>query len=240
MRYLIKYTKHSSIKFISHLDLMRTIHRVIRRSGIDVEYSKGYNPHISLSIAQPLAVGVYSEGEYLDLIMNTEIDEDEIIRVLNENSPMGVKFLEAVKLYKVEGRKIMQSMAAIDGALYTISFALKDKENTIKSMDSLIDNGNWEILKTTKNSEKVVNIRKYVKEIKYWEKDNKLVIRALVSCGSRENLSPQLLSQLIIREVEGIDSHEFIDIKREELYVLKDEKYIPLGEYFKSAYGKNQ
>ena len=53
VRYLIKYTKESEIKFISHLDLMRTIQRVIRRAALPIEYSKGFNPHMTISIAQP-------------------------------------------------------------------------------------------------------------------------------------------------------------------------------------------
>ena len=51
MRYLIKFTKEANIKFISHLDLMRTIQRIVRRAELPVEYSKGFNPHMSLSLA---------------------------------------------------------------------------------------------------------------------------------------------------------------------------------------------
>ena len=69
VRYVIKFTKGENIKFIGHLDLMRTIQRIIKRSGLPVEYSKGFNPHMALSIAQPLSVGVYSDGEYLDLVL---------------------------------------------------------------------------------------------------------------------------------------------------------------------------
>ncbi|MDZ5035507.1 TIGR03936 family radical SAM-associated protein, partial [Clostridium perfringens] len=68
MRYVIKFTKESSVKFISHLDLMRTIQRVIRRADLPMEYSKGFNPHMALSIAQPLSVGVYSDAEYMDIV----------------------------------------------------------------------------------------------------------------------------------------------------------------------------
>ena len=46
MRYLIKFTKDADIKFVSHLDLMRTIQRIVRRAELPVEYSKGFNPHI--------------------------------------------------------------------------------------------------------------------------------------------------------------------------------------------------
>ena len=77
VRYLIKFTKESNIKFIAHLDLMRTIQKVIRRTDLPVEYSKGFNPHIEMSIAQPLSVGVYSSGEYMDLILEEDINEQE-------------------------------------------------------------------------------------------------------------------------------------------------------------------
>lgn len=70
VRYLIKFTKEADIKFVAHLDLMRTIQRIIRRSGLPIEYSKGFNPHMTLSIAQPLSVGVYSEGEYMDIVLS--------------------------------------------------------------------------------------------------------------------------------------------------------------------------
>ena len=75
MRYLIKFTKDADIKFVSHLDLMRTIQRIVRRACLPVEYSKGFNPHMALAIAQPLSVGVYSEGDYLDLNLTEDMNE---------------------------------------------------------------------------------------------------------------------------------------------------------------------
>lgn len=85
MRYLIKFTKGDDIKFISHLDLMRTIQRVIRRSRINIEYSKGFNPHMALGIAQPLSVGVSSEGDYLDINLEEDMKEIDVKNILNEN-----------------------------------------------------------------------------------------------------------------------------------------------------------
>ena len=60
MRYLTKFTKEENIKFISHLDVLKTIQKNIRRAGLPVEFSQGFNPHMNTSIAQPLSVGVYS------------------------------------------------------------------------------------------------------------------------------------------------------------------------------------
>ena len=96
MRYLIKYTKEADIKFISHLDLLRTIQRSIRRSGLPIHYSKGFNPHMATAIAQPLSVGVYSDGEYMDAEFDEEVEISEMLQKLNENSARGVRFLNAV------------------------------------------------------------------------------------------------------------------------------------------------
>ena len=74
MRYLIKFTKEENIKFISHLDVLKTIQKNIRRAELPIEYSKGFNPHMSTSIAQPLSVGVYSCGEYMDMVLEREME----------------------------------------------------------------------------------------------------------------------------------------------------------------------
>ena len=75
VRYLIKFSKEGNIKFVSHLDLMRTLHKVVKRAALPVKYSKGFNPHMSISIAQPLSVGMYSCGEYMDVVLEEEIDK---------------------------------------------------------------------------------------------------------------------------------------------------------------------
>lgn len=122
MRYLIKYTKESNIKFISHLDIMRTIQKVVRRAELPVKYSQGFNPHMALSIAQPLGVGVYSSGEYMDLILVEEMDVQEIIDRLNEKSASGIKFMTATQIPPTEPneKKMPQAMAMIDACRYTI------------------------------------------------------------------------------------------------------------------------
>ncbi len=59
-------------------------------------------------------------------------------------------------------------------------------------------------------------------------KDDNLVINTLIATGSREHLSPDLLARYIKSNIENVIEDEFIDIKREEMYVLRDEEYIPL------------
>lgn len=230
VRYLIKYTKESEIKFLSHLDLMRTIQRIIRRAKLPIEYSKGFNPHMSISIAQPLSVGVYSTGEYLDAVFIEEVDEKEILKALNENTVGGVKFLSVTTVARKEGQKNQQAMATIDAAKYIIKFKLKDE--SALDMDSLMKLSQWTILKKSKSGEKETDIKPLVKEIKYSIDDEILTIEGLLSCGSRENLSASLLSEFIKAHVNGIKEDAFVDIKRVEMYAFRGKELLTLQEYF--------
>lgn len=229
MRYLIKFSKGEGIKFISHLDLMRTIQRIIRRSGIPIEYSKGFNPHMALSLAQPLSVGVYSDGEYMDIILTEKIDTTTLLQRLNEAAPPTIRFFEATAIEIIENvKRVPQAMALLDAGRYIIKFKLKDENNVEEKMKALLNESTWETLKKSKKGEKLADIKPLVKELKYWVKDNELVINALIATGSRENLSADLLARYITSKVDNINEESFVNIKREEMYVLKNNKYVPL------------
>ena len=229
MRYVIKFTKGEEIKFISHLDLMRTIQRVIRRSQIPVEYSKGFNPHMSLSIAQPLSVGVCSEGEYLDLVLTEEMNGEDVVKALNEASPQTIRFIWAKGIELIPNvKRLPQAMALLDGARYTIKVKLNSEESVSDKLNTVLSENDWDIIKKSKKGEKEVNIKPFVKEFKYWVKDGVLVINTLIATGSRENLSADLLVTYLSNKIDNINKDAFVNIKREEMYILKNNKYVPL------------
>ncbi|MGN0025814.1 MAG: TIGR03936 family radical SAM-associated protein [Clostridium sp.] len=232
MRYVIKFTKESSIKFISHLDLMRTIQRVIRRADLPMEYSKGFNPHMAMSIAQPLSVGVYSDAEYMDIVLVEELSEEEVINRLNEKTASGIKFLNAKKVVNVEGqKKVPQSMALVDAARFTIKMICKDANILEEKMKALEKESQWTTIKKSKKGEKEVNLKTMIKEMKYWINNDELIINIVVSSGSREHLSPDLVANYIKNNIPEIEEDAFVDIKREEMYVLDKNKYIPIYKF---------
>lgn len=232
VRYLIKFTKDSDIKFVSHLDLMRTIQRVVRRAELPVEYSKGFNPHMALSLAQPLSVGVYSEGDYLDMNLIEDIDEFEVRDTLNKFSATGIKFLEVSKSPVIENvKRLPQAMALIDGASYLIKIKYNDISKVIEEVNELFAKQELMVLKKSKKGEKMVDIKPLIKEIKYWIKDDCLVVNTLISCGSRENLSADLLANFIKDNTTNVKSDAFIEIKRVEMFATKNNKLVPLYKY---------
>ena len=70
MKARIKFRKYGSLRFIGHLDVMRFFQKVMRRADIPIAFSGGYSPHMIMSFANPLGIGLTSDGEYFDIELN--------------------------------------------------------------------------------------------------------------------------------------------------------------------------
>lgn len=235
MRYLIKFTKESEIKFVGHLDLMRTIQRMMKRSGLPIVYSQGFNPHINLSLAQPLAVGVYSGGDYFDVQLHEEVDVQKIKDALNSSAPPGIRILEVAGIREEDNKKVFKSMAAIDAASYTIRIRYSDVSKLESELGALLGEKQWVTLKKSKSVEKEVDIKPMVIDMDFRITGDILIVEATVSCGSKENLSPELLAQFIKNHTSNYVAEAFTDIRRNEMYAAKGSKLIPLFKYVKTV-----
>ena len=78
MKIRIKFRKYGALKFVGHLDMMRYFQKALKRAGIDMKYSEGFNPHMIMSFAAPLGVGVTSTGEYFDMELTATIPTDAV------------------------------------------------------------------------------------------------------------------------------------------------------------------
>ena len=89
----VKYKKEDEMIFISHLDLQRLLQRAFRRAKINLSYSEGFNPHPKMSYGNALALGVESQGEYVDIEIEDDIEVKEFLERINEQLPDGIKFV---------------------------------------------------------------------------------------------------------------------------------------------------
>jgi len=89
-RYRIRYAKGPSIRFIGHLDLLRTWERALRRAQIPMAYSQGFNPHPRINLGAALPLGYSSECELIDLWIENEIETTEIMSRISRSLPPGI------------------------------------------------------------------------------------------------------------------------------------------------------
>ena len=93
-RLRIRFKRGEEIKFISHLDIIRLWQRALRRAGIDLAYSEGFNPHPRISLAVPLALGITSEAELMDVFISKHISPHSFTALVSRQLPSGIEILQ--------------------------------------------------------------------------------------------------------------------------------------------------
>jgi radical SAM-linked protein len=89
--YRARYTKEGRLRFLGHLDLMRLLMRGLRRSGIALVYSQGFNPKPKMSFGPALPVGLFSEGEYIDFETYRRLDPERAAGEIDGALPPGLR-----------------------------------------------------------------------------------------------------------------------------------------------------
>lgn len=205
MKIRVRFSKSGMMKFIGHLDMVRYFQKVNRRAGIDVAYSEGFSPHQKMSFAAPLSVGVLSKGEYFDIEVNSTKSSKEMIKLLNNENVEGVSIL-SYKLLPDNAKNAMSIVAAADYFAYIDVF----NEDIIKKF---MQQEEILVLKKTKKSEKEVNIRPMIYDLKL---DNDGVFMK-VAQGSVANLKPELVLEALSK-YSNISLPELITYERLDMY----------------------
>ncbi len=95
MKYLFTFEKGEPVRWLGHLDLLRTFERAVRRSGLPVAFSSGYNPRERLSFASALGVGVTGSCELALLELSEAVEPSHMVDALNSVLPPGIRVLNA-------------------------------------------------------------------------------------------------------------------------------------------------
>ncbi len=181
----IKFTKTGNLQFISHLDLQRTFHRVLIRANIPMWYTQGFNPHAKLVFGMPLSIGTQSVCEMADLKINRLISLDDIKKQLNEHLTH--------EMYVLDAYYPTTKFADIAYADYTIKIKSDNIGLDCESAAISLFSSPIIMTKKSKSGEREVDIRDFIKNIKFSVIDGELTVHAIVSAGSTENLNPEYI-----------------------------------------------
>ena len=236
MKVRVKFRKYGIMKFIGHLDVMRYFQKAIRRAGIDIAFSEGLSPHMIMSFASPLGVGLTSDGEYMDIELRTPISTKAAIAALNN---AGIEGIEVTGFIEIPEGKANNGMTLVAAADYELRFRKGyapqgDWQSGISHFAALKE---IITLKKTKKSEKEVDIRPMI----YAMSVNGGVVSMQLASGSVANLKPELVMDTYLQTL-GIQADPMAyEIHRCELYAdcgkNGKRKLVPLGELGKEIEG---
>lgn len=89
--YRFKFSKTKDMIYISHLDLIRLFGRAIRRAGLPIALTEGFNPHPKFKLKRALKLGLVSLDEEAEMVLNEQIQAQEIFEKISKELPPGIK-----------------------------------------------------------------------------------------------------------------------------------------------------
>ena len=92
MRIRLIFSKLEPMRYTGHLDLFRTWERTIRRAGLPLAYSQGFNSRPRINLASALPLGFTSCGEVMDMWLEEDQSLDKIKAALEGALPPGLRF----------------------------------------------------------------------------------------------------------------------------------------------------
>ena len=217
MKVRIKFSKEGPMKFVGHLDTMRYFQKALRRAELPVAFSGGYSPHMIMSFAAPLGVGLTSNGEYMDLEVHSLTSCEDVKTRLNAASVPGIEITSV----KILPDKAGNAMASVAAAGYTVTFreGRGPHFDLAPAVERFLAKEEILIAKETKKGSREINLKEGIYEMKAVDSNS---LYLLVDASSAGNIKPiQVVEALFAENGETLPENALM-VNREETYLRSD------------------
>ena len=203
------FKKMGMSRYVSHLDLMRAMTRSVRRAGVPLWYTEGYNPHPYLTFALPLSLGMESLYESMDMRIEGESSNEDIFNLMKGAMPPGIEIVSVDD--PVDDPK------TIAFGEFDLLFDCEDTDKLTALINDMLSNDELVVQKLGKQGRKKVlkdiNLLEHLKETKLTSTNNRVKLTVVFPAGSTTNINPSLLSDEIVKQ-SGEDIASFVVRKR--------------------------
>lgn len=170
-RVSVRFSKKGELTAISHLDLMRVFERALRRAGLPLRMSEGFNPRPRLSFPAPLGVGIQGRDEIMEFVLSEWMPLQDVEDRLGKELPEGIGLLSV-------GLGDPHHAARVAGMTYAVAPSEAVRDDPRLGADALAEfmaRDEVPVRRIRKKREKTVNIRPFIRSLR-WE-GGEIVVR---------------------------------------------------------------
>ena len=194
------FEKSERLRHIGHLDIQRAVQRALRRSGLPVSYSKGFNPHILLTFASALSTGAAGRREIMDVQLEHDVTPGEFLTAMNGAMPPAMQLSFA----KVVDDRHVALMAQVQAADYTITILDEAAgEKLVSALPGFLAQESIITMRKTKSGMKETDIRPLLLELT----GEGCVLHAVMTLTERLACKPNML-------LEALSAYAGVDVPR--------------------------
>ena len=223
-RYRASFQKLGALRFISHLDLAKTLRLGLKRAEIPLTHSRGFHPQPQISFGPALPLNVESKEEFVDFFTYSYVLPEEFLRRANCHLPPELAFTDAMQV----SRNAPSLSVLLDGADYRVDFDREVSEMVMRDYAQRVgvdptDSQRFaiecflekkEILHTKHKNGKVINIKDFIRSIRYDPDERKLHCEIKIINGATVGI------QQVLKALYQIDLE--LPVSRVRLYIWSD------------------
>lgn len=211
----IKFKKLGKLQYISHLDMVRTMNKIIVRAKLPLYYTEGFNPKPKMTFAAQPSIGMESHCEFMNLRLTEKIDPKIVMDSINSNVTDEMRVVDA---YYPEA-----DFSELKWFSYTILIKTASADKALAELcENILHCEKLEVLKKTKSGEAMVDVAPLIRSASAALDGDLIRISCVLSGDSNCFLNPEYLIKLL-RERAGILSdpnltNEYYSITREKAH----------------------
>jgi radical SAM-linked protein len=152
-RLRLRYAKRGRLRFTSTRDFQRALERALRRTGVPMAYSQGFNPHPRISYANAAPTGTASEAEYVELAVVKRLDPDKLRAALDEALPDGLDVLDVVEV------RAPDLAERLEASVWTVELPGIDEATAAAAAAALLEREQVEVSRLTKSGMRTFDAR---------------------------------------------------------------------------------
>lgn len=193
MKKRLFFNKYEEMKYISHLDLLRFMDRILRKSGIPVKYSQGFHPRPKISLGNPISLGTDAFNEAMDIELREDMTNEELFKRLNNKCVIGFEF---TKVMDIDGK------ASIAEEYKEMKFEIQGHGSSLEKIENLL--GQDEIILTKEKKGKIESkdLKPRIKNYEIDKEKNKITMIL-------ENMSPNSLLNICGVKAEDVSIKKY-------------------------------
>lgn len=175
--------------WMSHLDTMRTLQRAVKRAGIPIRYSEGFNPHELISILLPLSVGTASLCQIADIRVREDVDIAALPAQLSAILPEGLRVTDC---YENAMKPAALKWMRVEGIW---EYDTADTEAVAAQCRELFSQP-VEVMRKTKRGEGAFTVTDHVRDLRFTPSKGIVTVTGIVSCAEPV-VNPELLTAAV-------------------------------------------
>lgn len=193
MKKRLFFNKYEEMKYISHLDLLRFMDRILRKSGIPVKYSQGFHPRPKISLGNPISLGTDAFNEAMDIELREDMTNEELFKRLNNKCVIGFEF---TKVMDIDGK------TSIAEEYKEMKFEIQGPGSSLEKIENLL--GQDEIILTKEKKGKIESkdLKPRIKNYEIDKENNKITMIL-------ENMSPNSLLNICGVKAEDVSIKKY-------------------------------